>query len=152
MSEDRSLLRKLLREHYETAVSTGADFDLHAVIAAATADPAIELLAAATHAEACIRGIRAIDNDRRKRDEAALFGDDDQVVALPSGKRRRKGSCGIKEVGQHLGYVSENAAKVNVAAAREHHEAGLLMPYLAGGLLWEQAKVAYAADHPDESA
>lgn len=153
MSEDRALLRKLLREHYETAVASGTDFDLDDVVAAAMADPGIAALEQAIHAEACRSGIKSIDDNRRKRDDQlTLFGDPDQVVALPDNKRRRKGSCGVREITEHLAFVTTNAAKVNAAVAREQREAGMLMPYMAGGALWEEAMAAYAADHPEDVA
>lgn len=153
MTEDRTLFRKLLRDHYEKFVAAGADFDLKDVAAAALADPGIADLRDALHDEACRSGIKTIDQERRKRDEQlALFGDPDQVVALPDGKRRRKGSCGVREITDHLAFVTTNAANVNQAAAREQREASLLMPYLADGATWEQAALAYAADHPEDVA
>lgn len=55
------------------------------------------------------------------------------------------------EYQQHLGYVADNAAKVNAAAAKKQQEAARLSPYFTTALTTvAEAVAAYFHDHPAE--
>ena len=150
MNEDRALLKKLAAEHYDGLAATGGSFLLADVEATLRRDGMLANLGDALVAEAVHRVVQSIDADRRRSEQASMFGDGDQVLALASTERRRRGSCRRKELVQHLTHVQANASKVAAAAAREQEEFELLDPYLLRGLTHAEAVAAYAADHPED--
>ena len=145
--EDRKLLRKLIAEHYAEAAAN--NFSLDEVKVSLRSDAVLPTLFAAMADDWLDKAVAAYDAEQtRSESQGSLFGDDDRVIALPNGRRQRRGTLQLRQVQQHLAYVDENAAKVAAAADREHLAYGLLEPWLLDGLTWSEARDAYAQANP----
>lgn len=151
MNENRALLKKLAGEHYDGIADGGGSFVLADVEEALLSDGLLASLGDALLAEAVHRVVQGVDGERRRCEQSSLFGDEDQVLALAAGERRRRGSCRRVHLLQHLEHVQANLTKVAAAAAREQEELDLLDQYLLRGLTHTEAVAAYVADNQVEA-
>lgn len=145
----KSLMKKLAAEYYDALSGRGDKFTRQDVIDALVADPSLDGLAEELLDLAAEAAVKDIDTERTKRDnqQQDLFGDNDRTVALGNNERRRKGACDLDDISRHMALVMDNAARVAEAASKEQREFSLLLPYLQGGLVWEEAANFYESEH-----
>jgi len=151
-----SIVRKVVQEAYDTTARSGVTFSKDDIIEAAATDSALDSVAIDEILHEVIRS--EVDRiDRRRGDEGEdetprLFGDEDQVIRLGDGARRRRGSLTRDQVLVHMGLVSENVSKVNAAAAREGARVAKLLPHFTTpSTTWAQAIDAYCTSSPSET-
>ena len=129
MADTRTLLRKIVAEAYDVLAESGASFSIEQVVAAAR--PEAVDLGDVLLDEAVWSTARRIDKDRTTRQEnATLWGDLDRVVVVGENRRRRKGSCTLRDLNLNLAMKRENARRVTAALAIDESEYEALAPLM----------------------
>jgi hypothetical protein len=150
-------IRKLAIELYEKALADGAEFALPDLLAQLIEDLIARF---ADDEHSAIRDLieisaRAavdyVDRQRTKPSEQPTLGDDlDAAIAVGDSARRVRRRMDMTDWAKHLGYIGDNAARVNARAAKENRRYAALAAYLGAGMDTEAALAAWQGDHPDE--
>jgi hypothetical protein len=80
----------------------------------------------------------------------ALADDLDTAVAIDDSTRWVRRRMDMTDWAKHLGYISDNAARVNARVLKENRRYAALAPYLGAGMDTEAALAAWQGDHPGE--
>lgn len=146
--------KKIASEHYDEALAAG-DFSLADVIEEVNKD----LVARMVDGDRSVvvqmvwmlarQAVEMIDKARTTSDEATLFDALERPVKLGEGQRLAYGFMTTQNWVTHLGYVAENAAKVNAAAARENYRFAALAPFFTDNTVTtERALALWRAANP----
>lgn len=150
-------IRKLAAELYQRAATETDEFELEELVQELLDDlnrrytdggdnviaDLVEIIAR--------EAIAAVDKtNTRPTEQPTLSADLDSVVKVGDGRRRARRYMDNQNWVTHLGYIADNAARVNERAARENRRYAALAPYLAQGMNTEAALAAWMADHPEQ--
>jgi len=97
------------------------------------------------------KAIRSVDRSRTKPVEQGSLADDlDRVLPVGESNRRARRHMDNVDWTNHIAHVTDNAARVNAAAAREQRRYAELSSFLAAGMDTEAALAAWQTEHVDE--
>jgi hypothetical protein len=154
MSRPNRRIIEIAARFYDNALdraSSGAPVDIDLVkeqVAAALSDNA---LAEDILKHAASSAVDSVDKTRTMPPQSeSLFDSLDQAVPVAPKQRLLRRQMLLADWTAHLGYVSENAARVNASAARENRRFTALAPFLAEGVSTDAAVKAWQEAHPGE--
>lgn len=131
--------------------NSGTPLDLDTLkeqVAAALAD---ESLTDEIIRHAASNAVERIDTSRTMPPQSdSLFDSLDQSVPVAPKRRLLRRHMRLGDWTAHLGYVGENAARVNASAAKENRRFTALAPFLAEGVSTDEANKAWQEAHPGE--
>lgn len=150
-------IRKLAAERYEKTAAQGDEFDLDEMID----ELIIDLLARFAEDSGGVvaelirisarDAVRSVDKEQTKPTmQPTLSAELDHVIPVGDGRRRERRSMDHQNWATHLGYIADNAARVNERAGKENKRYAALAPYLMQGKNTEGALHAWSADNPEQ--
>jgi hypothetical protein len=154
MTRPNRRITEIAASFYDAALdraSSGTPLDLddlkEKVAVALTADALAEDILR----HAASSAVDSVDKSRTMPPQSdSLFDSLDQSVPVAPKQRLLRRQMRLPDWTAHLGYVSENAARVNASAARENRRFTALAPFLAEGVPTDEAVKAWQEANPGQ--
>lgn len=157
MNHAEQQIRKLAIELYDQALAAGRGFEIEELVERLIADlverwSSEDRSVLAELLEISAReAIQYVDKQRTKPTEQPTLGEDlDRSIKVGGSVRIVRRRMAAQDWARHMGFVNDNAGRVNQAAGRENRRYAALLPYLTQGMDTEAALAAWQSANPDQ--